>query len=147
MNEEIEALLNNRAEAVKAKAIEKVAMFYQEELRVFDLVEPLERQGRAEMIDRLKQWLSSFKEIQEYSFNDLIIYSSDTLAVCSLFNHVIAVKPDQTILDMWWRESLGLKKINGEWSIIHTHSSVPFNPENGMASMGLKPYLNYKSKK
>jgi ketosteroid isomerase-like protein len=42
-------------------------------------------------------------------------------------------------LDMFWRETLGWRMIDGDWKIVHAHSSVPFNPATGMASTGLKP--------
>src|ERR1700754_994559 len=139
MKQEIEQLLHERAIAVKAKDIEKAVSFYQNGLRVFDLVDPLERQGKSGLAERLSQWVSSFKEIQDYSFSDRAVQVSGTLAICSFFSHVKALKPDQTPLDMWWRETLGLEKIDDQWLILHTHSSVPFNPESGKASMGLQP--------
>jgi len=43
MKQEIEQLLHERAIAVKAKDIEKAVSFYQNGLRVFDLVDPLDR--------------------------------------------------------------------------------------------------------
>jgi ketosteroid isomerase-like protein len=139
MSQEIEQILKDRATAVRTKDIEKAATFYKDDLRVFDLVNPLERHGKAGVVERLKEWFSSFDDIQDYYFNGLQIHISGNIAVCSLFNHVKAVKPDKSLLDMWWRETLGMEKLSDTWLIIHTHSSVPFDPKNGMASMGLKP--------
>ena len=28
--------------------------------------------------------------------------------------------------DLWFRATLGFRKIDGEWTITHEHSSVPF---------------------
>ncbi len=42
-------------------------------------------------------------------------------------------------VDMWFRTTLGLRKLAGRWLITYDHGSVPFNPENGKASLDLKP--------
>ena len=42
-------------------------------------------------------------------------------------------------VDMWVRSTLGLRKIDGVWKVVHEHASVPFNAENGKALVALKP--------
>ncbi len=42
-------------------------------------------------------------------------------------------------IDMWFRTTLGFRRIDGRWLIVHDHGSVPFNPESGQASLSLKP--------
>ena len=40
---------------------------------------------------------------------------------------------------MWFRTTLGFRRIGGRWLLVHEHSSVPFNAESGQASLGLEP--------
>ena len=40
---------------------------------------------------------------------------------------------------MWFRTTLGFRRIAGRWLIVHDHGSAPFNPESGKASLGLEP--------
>jgi ketosteroid isomerase-like protein len=40
---------------------------------------------------------------------------------------------------MWWRVTVCYRKIDGRWKIAHEHNSVPFNVNNGKASLDLKP--------
>lgn len=42
-------------------------------------------------------------------------------------------------VDMWFRTTLGFRRIADRWLIVHDHGSVPFNPESGKASLDLKP--------
>ncbi|MGH8727711.1 MAG: nuclear transport factor 2 family protein [Burkholderiales bacterium] len=43
-------------------------------------------------------------------------------------------------VDMWFRETLGLRKIGGTWMITHEHSSVPFYMDGTFkAAVDLKP--------
>jgi ketosteroid isomerase-like protein len=39
----------------------------------------------------------------------------------------------------WLRVTVCLRKIAGEWLIVHDHCSVPFNPETGQAMLDLAP--------
>jgi ketosteroid isomerase-like protein len=40
---------------------------------------------------------------------------------------------------MWQRSTVCLRKIDGEWTVTHQHSSVPFDGQSGRASLDLKP--------
>jgi ketosteroid isomerase-like protein len=40
---------------------------------------------------------------------------------------------------MYWRATLCFRKIDGQWTVTHTHASVPFEVETGRASLDLKP--------
>ena len=42
--------------------------------------------------------------------------------------------------DLWFRETLGFRKIDGKWEIMHKHSSVPFYMASSFkAAIDLKP--------
>jgi ketosteroid isomerase-like protein len=40
---------------------------------------------------------------------------------------------------MFWRATVCLRKIDGEWTVIYTHTSVPFDVRSGKASLDLEP--------
>ena len=42
-------------------------------------------------------------------------------------------------VSMWVRATLGCRRIDGEWKIVHDHESVPFDPETGQALTSLRP--------
>lgn len=45
-------------------------------------------------------------------------------------------------VDLWFRATLGFRKIAGQWKIVHEHSSVPFYMDGSFkAAVDLKPYL------
>jgi hypothetical protein len=46
-------------------------------------------------------------------------------------NRVNGTKTDGTKVDMWWRSTVGYRKIDGRWLITHRHDSVPFDMETG----------------
>jgi ketosteroid isomerase-like protein len=54
-------------------------------------------------------------------------------------SHVTGTLKDKATVDMWFRTTLGFRRIGGRWLIVHEHGSVPFSSESGQASLGLKP--------
>ncbi len=41
-------------------------------------------------------------------------------------------------VDMWVRTTLGLKRVDGRWSMTHEHTSVPFGPDSYEARLNLQ---------
>ena len=42
--------------------------------------------------------------------------------------------------DVWFRSTLGFRKVGGEWKIVHEHESVPFLMDGSdKAALDLKP--------
>ncbi len=49
-------------------------------------------------------------------------------------------KTDGEVIDLWRRQTFGLKRVRGAWKIVHEHSSVPFYMDGSYrAAIDLKP--------
>ncbi|SHI73934.1 Ketosteroid isomerase homolog [Tangfeifania diversioriginum] len=138
-NLQIKKIITERVSAIKKRDVEKATAGYHTDVISYDVVGPLQLVGIDTLKKRLDEWLSTLSKIIDYEIADIEIRATGDLAYCSGLNHIDAVKPDGEKLDMWWRETTCYIKTNGNWQIIHAHSSVPFNAENGQASVGLKP--------
>lgn len=128
---EILAILENIAEGVRAKKASQMAQDYAEDIIAFDVVDPLQYSGKDEVQARSEQWLSQFAEDRVgFEMADINITVDGDVAFSSALDHVSGKTKDGEI-DMWWRATTGFRKIDGEWKIVHIHSSAPFNPETG----------------
>lgn len=139
MQNEIQAIIDNRVQGVKNKDVDQATRDYSSEVILFDIVDPLERHGIQAVKSRLQEWLSSLAQIRNFEIRSTQIQASESIAYCISLNHIDAVNTSGNILNMWWRETTCYQQTNGKWQITHAHSSVPFNPENGQVSLGLKP--------
>jgi ketosteroid isomerase-like protein len=54
-------------------------------------------------------------------------------------NHVMGALKDGQRLDMYWRATMCFRKIDGEWTVVDTPTSVPFDMQTGEASLDLEP--------
>jgi uncharacterized protein (TIGR02246 family) len=136
---QIRQLIDNQANAVRAKDINGSMSNYAPDIVSFDVVNPLQKIGLEACRKRADAWFSSFQGPIVYEIRDLSIIASDAAAFCHSLNRVNGTKTDGGEIDMWWRATVCWSKIDGKWMIVHEHSSVPFDVKSGKASLDLKP--------
>jgi ketosteroid isomerase-like protein len=54
-------------------------------------------------------------------------------------SHVTGGLKTGAAIDMWFRTTLVFRRTGDHCLIVHEHSSSPFDPASGQASLGLKP--------
>jgi len=136
---EIRAVLDHASEATRAKDLDALMRHYAPDVLAFDVIDPLRYSGAEALRQRAVAWFSSFDGLIRYDLADLSIAAAEATAVCHGLSHVVGTTTDGRQLDMWWRTTYGLRKVGDTWLITHVHSSVPFNPGTGAASLSLKP--------
>jgi PhnB protein len=71
---------------------------------------------------------------------DLQITSGDDVAYCHSLGHLTGTRTDGEQTNVWFRETLCFRKINGQWRITHIHESVPMYMDGTFkAAIDLKP--------
>ncbi|HUF04773.1 MAG TPA: nuclear transport factor 2 family protein [Aridibacter sp.] len=138
-NGSVRELIDDWAVAVRSKDVERVMAHYTSDVVAFDVVNPLEYKGTDLVRERLTGWLSSFQGPMGFEINNLEVEAGDYLAFCYSLNRVIGTKRDGVKINMCWRATLCCRKIDGRWKIKHSHASVPFDLETGLASLDLEP--------
>lgn len=136
---EIKALIEKNVEAIRARDIAGATSDHAPDVLLFDVINPLRYSGTDALNARLNDWFSSFQGPIGYELRDLNIVAGDDVAFCYSLNQVKGTKTDGVALEMWWRATVCYRKIDGRWLVAHAHSSVPFNTENGQASLDLQP--------
>jgi ketosteroid isomerase-like protein len=136
---QIKKLINERGKAVRTKDIDGDMSNIAPDILSFDVVNPLQYVGADALRERAEEWFSSFKGPIGYEIRDLSITTGDEVAFCHSLNRISGTKTDGGEIDMWVRATICLRKLNGQWRVTHEHQSVPFNVENGKASLDLKP--------
>jgi uncharacterized protein (TIGR02246 family) len=113
----IRTLVENWAQAVRAKDMDGVLASHAEDVVMFDVPVPLQSQG---MEEYRRTWELFFANSPggpgSFDVTDLRVFSGETIAYC----HAIL-----RILDSEARLTLGMRKENGGWLIAHEHHSYP----------------------
>lgn len=139
--EEIRNLLARWEEAFRAKDADAVMSVYADgDLVVaFDIVPPLAKVGNNAYRRNYEEFFEMFTGPLRVELRDVRIVAGDDVAFLHCFDRMSGTLQSGEDFDLWLRVTSGLKKIHGEWRIIHDHISVPANFETGAAVLDLTP--------
>ena len=136
---EIQAVMDNLANAIRAKDVNALMVHYAADVLTFDLLPPLQYQGADAVRKRVLQWFSSFQGPIGLEMLNLRITAGDDVAFCSSLNGSTGTNKDGAKIEMWWRATNGFRKVDGKWLVSHAHSSEPFDAASSKALVDLKP--------
>ncbi len=136
---QIRMLIEARVEATRNKDINGALASITPDVVVFDVVNPLHFRGSDAERKRAQEWFSSFRGPIGYEIRDLVIVTGDDVAFSHCLNRYSGTTTSGGELGMWVRVTTCYRKIDGKWMITHEHQSVPFDVENGKASLNLEP--------
>jgi uncharacterized protein (TIGR02246 family) len=135
---EIRALIDDWTEAIRDKNVEGVLAHYVPDSLTFDLAPPLISRGAD--AQGLQAWFATWRGPLGYEVRDLAITAGVDVAFCHSLNRLSGTKTDGEQADVWFRLTLGLRKLGGAWRIAHQHESVPFYMDGSYrAAVDLKP--------
>ena len=142
-NEEprIRKLIDDWANALRCKDAAGVLSCHAAGLVQFSLAPPLQYAGANALGKKgLDEWFSSFQGTIGYEIRDLSITVDNNIAYCHSLNRITGTRKDGEKTDLWIRETMCFRKINGDWKISHEHESVPFYMDgSARAAIDLKP--------
>ena len=139
---QIRQLKDEMTNALRNKDVDGVISKFADESVMFVLAPPLRfKTGvNASGANGVQEWFDTFEGALGYEFRELEITAAETVAFCHSLDHISGKRMDGSDTDIWVRETLGLRKIEGEWKITHQHQSVPFYMDgSGKAATDLKP--------
>jgi ketosteroid isomerase-like protein len=137
---QIRAAIDGWAKAISAKDIDAIMSHYAAEIVTFDLAPPLEYTGADALKKSLEEWFPTFRGPVGYEIRDLCITTGDDVAFCRSLNRISGARTDGEETDVWVRTTVGLRKIDGKWLIVHAHESVPFYMDGSYrAAVDLEP--------
>jgi ketosteroid isomerase-like protein len=135
---EIRRVVNAWAGAIRAKDADGVVSHTSPKSVGFFLAPPLQAHGHLK--ENLNEWFKTFQGPIGLEIRDLKISVGGDVAFCHSLNRISGRRTNGEETDIWVRETLGLRKIDGRWLITHEHESVPFYMDgSNRAAVDLKP--------
>jgi len=74
----------------------------------------------------LAAWFATWDGPIGYELRGLKVTAGDAVAFAHGLVHMTGRKIDGEAVDLWFRQTLGLKLFRGAWKIVHEHDSTPF---------------------
>jgi ketosteroid isomerase-like protein len=132
--DQIRAVIADRAAAMHDRDAERFVAHYAPQVVKFDLPPPLQLTGpQARDAEVLRAWFASHPGGPiSYDVRDLTVTAGGDVAFCHSLNHLAGA--------LWFRSTLGLRKIGGQWLVTHEHNSTPFHMDGSdKAALDLQP--------
>lgn len=133
----VRATLEARAEGLRNKNPEKVRANFAKHSIGYFLEPPLQQ---SPLQEDLARWFATWSGSIGYDMTRIEVAVSGDLACCHGLSHLSGPRVDDEDTDFWYRETICLRKIEGEWLITHLHESVPMLMDGSFkAAVDLKP--------
>jgi PhnB protein len=88
----------------------------------------------------LVEWFDTWRGPIGIARRELSITAERDLAICTSLNQMTGTKTDGVKVHLWYRATVGLRRIDGRWKIVHEHESVPFYMDGSFrAAVDLAP--------
>ena len=121
---EIREIIRNWAAAVRNKNIDAILAHHADDIVMYDVPPPFESVG---LNAYRKTWDLFYRYTKPGVFEilDLHITAGEDVAFCFTKMKCEDKTKTEDFSPLEFRLTIGLKKINGQWMILHEHHSVP----------------------
>jgi ketosteroid isomerase-like protein len=121
---QIKQIVENWAKAVRNKDIDGILAYHSDNFVMYDVPEPFQSVG----LDAYrKTWDLFFKytKLGVFDIHEINIIADDNVGF--VYAKMQCADKSNTIdfVPLDFRLTIGLKKINGQWTILHEHHSIP----------------------
>ena len=136
--EEINALCEKLGQAHYDKDANAIVECYAPDALIYNLAPPLSSKGMDR--EETDAWLETWQGPVIVNGENIEIAVSGDMAMVTALNRMCGTKTDGQAEDIWFRNTMCLRKIKGDWLIVHDHSSTPFYMDGSlMAAVDLAP--------
>ena len=127
--------------AFEAGDVERIMSFYAPGAATvaFDVLPPLQYSGFDAYKQHWSLFLALFQGPPKVDVAESQIVCSGDVAFVHALVRLKATLRDGRPLDIWMRATNGMRKIGGEWLVVHDHVSLPVDITTGVPSMNLTP--------
>lgn len=138
---EIRQVYDRWAKAFRAHDVDAIMSIYApgNDLVAYDVVPPLQYRGKDAYRKDYEEFLAQYEGPIDTEFRDLRIVAGDGVAFIHCVERISGTLKNGQKSEVWVRATSGLRKINGQWLILHDHISVPADLATGKAALDLKP--------
>jgi uncharacterized protein (TIGR02246 family) len=137
----VRALVNERVHAMRTGDAETICRAYAPEAVVFSLAPPLVQPADGSRDPaQLTAWFAEKGGSVWSEVRDVQITVDGDLALCTALESMGAPPDAEQQFTLWFRSTLGLRRIDGRWQIVHEHTSTPFHMDGSFrAAVDLQP--------
>ncbi len=137
----IRQLVADHTAAMRAGDADGICRPYTSDAVIFSLAPPLvQPSGGARDVAQMQTWLDEKGGSVWSQVRDLQVTVDGDLALCTSLASMGAPPDSPQPFTFWYRSTLGLRRLDGQWRILHEHTSTPFHMDGSFrAATDLQP--------
>lgn len=138
--DDVRQRIDKLAAAIRAKDLDRVMASYPPDVVSFDVEAPLAHVGAAAKRHNWERVFAAYRSPLSYQIRNLSITVGGDVAFAHSLNRLAGTLTNGVETDGFWvRATVCLRKIDGDWLIVHDQASVPLDVETGSALFHLEP--------
>jgi uncharacterized protein (TIGR02246 family) len=122
---EIRQLVENWASAVRKRDLDEILRNHSPDMLMFDLPPPLQSKGIEAYRATWDLFFSWSRDPAVFDIKEMTITAGSDVAFVTALMRCAGTEPNGENIELDFRLTIGLRKINGQWTITHEHHSIP----------------------
>ncbi|KAA8883017.1 DUF4440 domain-containing protein [Nocardia colli] len=136
---EIRGLIDRWVEAFRQRDVDAAMAIHAVDTVSFDIAPPLRYVGTETYRKPWEETFANFSGPIYFEIRELDITLGTDIAFSRSLNHMMGTMVDGQDADIWLRWTACFQKRDGQWLIVHDHTSVPTDFADGTAVLDLTP--------
>ncbi|HHP7246014.1 MAG TPA: YybH family protein [Elainellaceae cyanobacterium] len=137
---QIRQRINTWIAALRAKDVDALMAHYAPNLLLYDLDPPLVHHGADTYRKSWQEWFASIQGDVGYEIRNLSLSVGDDVAFSTSVNQMSGMQITGEQFNIWVRMTVGYRKQDDQWRVVHEHISVPFYMDGSFkAAVDLEP--------
>jgi uncharacterized protein (TIGR02246 family) len=121
---EINRLIDRWAKAVREENRAAIRAGHDPDMLMFDVPPPFLSQGLDAYMATWETFFSTAEKPVRFHFTDVKVTAGDDVAFATAIGHCVDLSSGKRE-ELHFRLTMGLRKIDGRWRILHEHHSLP----------------------
>ena len=122
--QQIRALIDQWAKAVRDEDLAAIRANHDADMLMFDVPPPLLARGLDAYMKTWDLFYSCAERPIAFDFRDIEVTAGQDVAFATAIGHCISTDKGHRE-ELEFRLTMGLRKVNGAWRIVHEHHSIP----------------------
>jgi ketosteroid isomerase-like protein len=122
---ELREIIQRWSKAVRDEDFEAIRANHDADVLIFDVPPPFLSRGIDAYMETWKIFYAYAPKPVTFNFDDIQIHAGDEVAFATAIGHCRNIEPDGQIIPLDFRLTMGFRKIDGRWRIVHEHHSLP----------------------
>jgi ketosteroid isomerase-like protein len=136
---DVEAVLDGRVEASRARDIDRLMALYAPGIVYFDIIPPHQFTGTDEVRRNFLRWFAEYQGDIGLETHDLSVAVTGGVAFAHMLHPDSGTRRSGQDITVWVRATVCLQRIDDQWLITHEHVSFPISPQEWSAVVDAPP--------